>query len=315
MSADPGLVADPDPRATELLSPEAVDRRRQAVRAASRSSLRRRLVLGNTARVLCYLALLIALVPLVALIVYTISRGAKGVSVAFFTNLPVPQGVPGGGIYNAIIGTLIIVGIAALMAIPVGLAVSLFLIDRTGKLATTVRFVADVMSGVPSIAIGIYAYALIVVPTGHYSGISGSFALAVLMLPIIVRADEEAMRTVHDDLWDAGLALGARRSRVARSIVVRTSLPGIVTGNLLAVARAVGETAPLLFTALGSTLLETNPFQPMAAMPLSIYENGTQADLTLQTTAWATALVLLVFILILSIVARSVAAYFTRHAR
>jgi phosphate transport system permease protein len=197
----------------------------------------------------------------------------------------------------------------------VGLAVALFLVDRRGKLAATIRFVADVMSGVPSIAIGVFAYALIVVPSHHYSGITGSFALAVLMLPIIIRADEVAMRTVPDDLWDAALALGARPSRVARSVVLRTALPGIVTGNLLAVARAVGETAPLLFTALGSTVLETNPFQPMDAMPLRILTDGTQANAHLQTVAWATALVLVAFILVLSIGARTFAAYATRHAR
>jgi phosphate transport system permease protein len=175
--------------------------------------------------------------------------------------------------------------------------------------------VADVMSGIPSIAIGVFAYALLVVPAGHYSGITGSFALAVLMLPIIIRADETAMRTVPEDLWDAALALGARPSRVARSVVLRGALPGVVTGNLLAVARAVGETAPLLFTILGSTFLETNPFQPMAAMPLTIYSDGTQADPHLQTVAWATALVLLAFVLVLSIVARTFASRLTRHAR
>jgi phosphate transport system permease protein len=298
-----------------LLSPEAIERRRAVVRDASRSTLRRRRALGTSTRVACYVALVIALVPLVALIAYTVKRGVQGLSVALFTQLPVPQGVPGGGVYNAIIGTLIIVGLAALVAIPVGLAVALFLVDSRGKLAASIRFVADVMSGIPSIAIGVFAYALIVVPSHHYSGITGSFALAVLMLPIIIRADEVAMRAVPEDLWDAALALGARPSRVARSVVVRTSLPGIVTGNLLAVARAVGETAPLLFTALGSTLLETNPFQPMQAMPLTVYSDGTQADPHLQTVAWATALVLLAFVLLLSIVARTLASYVTRHAR
>jgi phosphate transport system permease protein len=300
---------------TDLLSPESVARRRQVVRQASRASLRRRRLLGNGTRLACYVALVIALIPLVALVGYTVDRGAKGLSVGLFTQLPVPQGVPGGGIYNAIIGTLIIVGLAALVAIPVGLAVALFLVDRRGKLAATIRFVADVMSGVPSIAIGAFAYALIVVPSGHYSGLAGSFALAVLMVPIIVRANEVAMRAVPDDLWDAALALGARPSRVARSVVLRTSLPGIVTGNLLAVARAVGETAPLLFTALGSTLLETNPFQPMNAMPLTILSDGTQADTHLQTVAWAAALVLLAFVLVLSITARAFASFMTRHAR
>jgi phosphate transport system permease protein len=312
MTARPG-TATQDP--SGLLSPEAMARRRDVVRHASRTTLRRRRLVGNGTRIACYVALIIALIPLVALISYTIERGVHGLSVAFFTQVPVPQGVPGGGIYNAIIGTLIIVGLAAAVAIPVGLAVALFLVDRRGKVAATIRFVADVMSGVPSIAIGVFAYALIVVPSGHYSGITGSFALAVLMLPIIIRADEVAMRTVPEDLWDAALALGARPSRVARSVVLRTALPGIVTGNLLAVARAVGETAPLLFTDLGSTVLETNPFQPMDAMPLRIDLDGTQANAHLQTVAWATALVLVAFILVLSIGARTFAAYATRHAR
>jgi phosphate transport system permease protein len=306
-------LAGRDP--SDLLSPEAVARRRRIVRRASRSTLRRRRVMGNATRIACYLALVIALVPLVALVSYTIERGVSGLSRDLFTQLPVPFGVPGGGVKEAIIGTLIIVGLAAVIAIPLGLAVALFLVDRRGKLAASIRFVADVMSGIPSIAIGVFAYALIVVPSHHYSGITGSFALAVLMLPIIVRADEVAMRTVPEDLWDAGLALGARSSRVARSVVVRTALPGLVTGNLLAVARAVGETAPLLFTTLGSILFTANPFQPMDAMPLRILTDGTQADPHLQSVAWATALVLMAFILVLSIVARTFASYATRHAR
>jgi phosphate transport system permease protein len=316
MTAGTDLTAPTDPTdPADILSPEAAARRRRIVRHASRTTLRRRRALGTTTRIACYVALVIALIPLVALVSYTIERGVSALSVDFFTQLPVPFGVPGGGVEEAIIGSLIIVGLASVVAIPVGLAVALFLVDRRGKLAATIRFVADVMSGIPSIAIGIFAYALIVVPSGHYSGITGSFALAVLMLPIIVRADEVALRTVPEDLWDAGLALGARPSRVARSVVVRTSLPGLVTGNLLAVARAAGETAPLLFTALGSTLFTTNPFQPMDAMPIRIREDGTQADPHLQAVAWATALVLLAFILVLSIAARTFASYATRHAR
>ena len=202
------------------------------------------------------------------------------------------------------------------MAVPVGLATSVFLMERQGKLAATIRFVADVMTGIPSIAIGAFAYALIVVPSHSASGISGSFALAVLMLPIIIRANEVAMRTVPADLVDAGMALGVRRSRVMRSVVLRGALPGIVTGNLLAVARAVGETAPLIFTVLGGTLLmATNPLKSMAAMPLTILNDGTQPQSSVQTTAWATALVLLIFVLVLSIVGRAVASRLTRHAR
>ncbi len=302
-------------RAGDLLSPESIARRRAVVRESSRSTLRRRRLIGDATQAACYIALVVVLIPLVALITYTISRGAKGISVAFFTQVPVPQGVPGGGISNAIVGTVIIVAVAAAMAIPTGLAVSLFLIERKGKLASTIRFVADVMSGIPSIAIGVFAYALIVVPTHTYSGISGSFALAVLMLPIIIRSDESAMRSVPDDLWDAALALGASPSRVARSVGVRNALPGIVTGNLLAVARAVGETAPLLFTVLGNPLFETNPLHPMSAMPFTILTDGSQPYPLLQTTAWATALALLTFVLLLSIAARAFASFMTRNAR
>jgi phosphate transport system permease protein len=263
--------------ASGILSPEAVAARRDVVRQSSRQTLARRRLHGKVIQAACGVALLIALVPVVTLLAYTVSRGIGGLSVAFFT---------------------------------------LFLMERRGKLAATVRFVADVMTGIPSIAIGAFAYALIVVPSHSASGISGSFALAVLMLPIIIRANEVAMRTVPADLIDAGVALGVRRSRVMRSVVLRGALPGIVTGNLLAVARAVGETAPLIFTVLGGTLLmATNPLHPMAAMPLTILNDGTQPQSSVQTIAWATAFVLLAFVLVLSIVGRAVANRLTRHAR
>jgi phosphate transport system permease protein len=303
----------------DLLSNEASAARRALVRRTARTTLRRRRVLGHLSRGACLLALVLVLIPLVALVVYTVSRGVPGISAAFFTQLPTPPDVPGlppGGISNAIVGTLIIVGGAAAMAVPTGLAVALFLLERRGGLAGSVRFVADVMTGIPSIAIGVFAYALIVVPSHSYSGLSASFALAVLMLPIMIRANEVAMRTVPDDLKEAGLALGVRRSRVARSVVLRGALPGIVSGNLLALARAMGETAPLLFTALGGALLmATNPLHPMAAIPLSILNDGTQPQSSLQTTAWATALTLLVFVLVLSVVGRTIAGYLNRHAR
>ena len=179
-------------------------------------------------------------------------------SVAFFTHTPTPEGIPGGGISNAIVGSLIINGLALLIAMPVGLLVSLFLIERRGPIANAIRFGADVLSGLPSILIGLFAYSVIVVHT-HFSAYSASIALAVLMLPIMIRGDEEAMRTVPCELWEAGLALGARQSRVVRSVVVRGAIPGLVTANLLAFARAVGETAPLLFTAIGS-----HDLQPLA---------------------------------------------------
>jgi phosphate transport system permease protein len=180
------------------------------------------------------------------------------------------------------------------------------------------RFAADVLTGVPSIALGIFAYAVLVGPhslIGHFSGLAGSLALAVLMLPIVIRASEASMRAVPRDLWEAGLALGVRRSRVVRSVVLRGALPGLVTGNLLAVARAVGETAPLLFTVLGSTLLGLNPLQPMGALSLTIYSDGTQAYPAAQEIAWGTAFVLLALVLVLSVVARFVSARLNRQAR
>jgi phosphate transport system permease protein len=213
--------------------------------------------------------------------------------------------VPGGGISTAITGTAKIVGLALALAVPVGLLTALFLYEQKRRLAAAVRFSADVLTGVPSILIGIFAYAVLVLPLHHFSTLAASFALAVLMVPIMIRANEEALRAVAVDLWEAGIALGASRSAVARSVVLRQALPGVVAGNLLAVARAVGETAPLLFTVAAPTF----------AMTLLIYTQSTQAYPAAQRTAWATALVLLAAVLALSVVARSVAWALTRHAR
>jgi phosphate transport system permease protein len=307
------------PTLTDLLSPEAMAQRRTAVREASRGTLPGRRRLGRLAQAACLLALVIALIPLVTLLSYVIGRGIHGISLAFFTTLPNPPDVPGlgpGGISNAIVGSLIIVGVAIVMAVPTGLAAALFLLERRGALSNAIRFVCDVMTGIPSIAIGAFAYALIVVPTHNYSALSASFALAVLMLPVVIRADEVAMRTVPNDLREAGLALGVRPSRVARTVILRGSLPGIISGNLLASARAVGETAPLLFTTLGSTLfMQVNPLHSVAAMPTTIYNDASQPQANVQTAAWATALVLVAFILVLSVIGRALAAYFNRHAR
>jgi phosphate transport system permease protein len=264
---------------------------------------------------LCAVAVAISLVPLVALVAYTTSRGVHALSADFFTQNPTPPGIPGGGISNAIVGSLIIVGLAAAMAIPVGVLSALFLLERRGRIAGTIRFTADVLTGVPSIAIGIFAYAVLVEPFAHFSAIAGSFALAVLMLPVIIRSSESAMRAVPRAEWEAGLALGVRRGRVVRSIVLRGALPGLITGNLLALARAVGETAPLLFTTIGSQLFNVSPFQPTAAIPLVIYSDGTAPFPADQQIAWGAAFVLLIFVLLLSVVARVVAGRLNRHTR
>ena len=279
--------------------------RRDLVRTAAQRSLTRRRITGRIAQALCAVAAVASVAPLVALLYYTISRGAKVLSWGFLVNAPTPPGIPGGGISTAIVGSAEIVGLALIIAIPIALLAALFLFERSGRLAVALRFSADVLTGVPSIIIGIFAYALLVLPLHAFSDLAAAFALAVLMLPIMIRADEEAMRTIALDLWEAGIALGARRGRVARSVVLRGALPDLVTGNLLAIARAVGETAPLLFT------LAT----PLAAMTLLIYTDGTQAFPIAQETAWGTALVLLAFVLLLSVAAKIAAWRISRRAR
>ena len=297
---------------------DAIGTRRELVRDSARRSLARRRYWGRFAIALCVVAVAVSLAPLVALVAYTTSRGIRAVSWSFLTHAPTPPGIPGGGISNAIVGSLIIVGLAVAMAVPVGTMCALFLVERRGRLAGALRFAADVLTGVPSIALGIFAYAVLIGPgslIGHFSGLAGSFALAVLMLPIVIRASESAMRSVPRDLWEAGLALGVRRSRVVRSVVLRGALPGLVTGNLLAVARAVGETAPLFVTILGASLVVTNPLQPMNALPYTIYSLATQPTSAAQQIAWGTAFVLLVLVLALSVVARFVSARLNRQAR
>lgn len=201
------------------------------------------------------------------------------------------------------------------MAIPFGILAGLFLVEQQGRFADAVRFVADVLAGVPSITIGLFAYALLVVTLGHFSGFAASFALAVLMLPVIMRTTEAAIRGVSKEVWEAGLALGLRRAPIAFRLVIPAALPGIVTGCLLGMARAVGETAPLLFTAVGSQFFTVNPGGTMASMPLDIYLDGIQAYPDAQLTAWGTALALIVIVLLLSIGSRVLAWRFTRHSR
>jgi phosphate transport system permease protein len=288
--------------------------RRAEVRAAIRHHMTRRQLIGRMATALCVVALCVSLAPLVALVSYVVSKGLPALSGGFLVHTPTPEGISGNGIGNAIVGTLIIVTLAMAMAVPVGLAAALFVVERPGKLSAALRFGADVLTGAPSIAIGVFAYVVFVLAFG-YSGLAGSFALAVLMLPIMLRANEEAMFTVADDLWEAGLALGCPRGRVVRSVVLRTALPGIVTGNLLAMARAIGETAPLIFTIFGSQFFVFRPTSPMAAMPLTIYTNATQSYPDAQRTAWGTALVLMILVVVLSVTARAVARYLNRRAR
>ena len=299
---------------TEVLVDPIVARRAEIHRIAA-ASLNRRQIYSRIAITICGICLLIALIPLVAVIAYTVQRGIQAWSVDFFTKLPTPAGIPGGGIWNAIVGSIIIDGIAIAGALPFGILGGLFLAESDGRIAGGVRFAADVMSGVPSIILGIFAYIVLVKSLGHFSAIAASFAIGVLMLPVIMRASETALRSVPGTLTEAGLSLGARKLTVTSRVVIPAALPGLITGVLLALARGIGETAPLLFTAIGSEYFSTNPLKPMAATPLVVYQDGIQAYSDLQTRAWGTALFLVVVVLVISVGSRLIAARLGRVRR
>jgi phosphate transport system permease protein len=205
--------------------------------------------------------------------------------------------------------------VAIAWALPVGVITGLFLAETDNKVAGMIRFAADVMSGVPSITVAIFAYGILVATLHHFSGISASFAIGFLMLPVVIRGSETAIRTVPRDLSEAALSLGARQAGITWRVILPAALPGLVTGVLLAVARGAGETAPLLFTAIGSQYLSFSMFGSMAALPLTVYLDGIQAYPDLQRTAWGTALFLLLLVLLLSVSSRLIASRVGRTNR
>jgi len=250
-------------------------------------------------------AVVLAVLPLFLILATLVVRGASSLNLAFFLKPPAPVGEPGGGVVHAIVGTLMIVTTAAAMGLPIGIGAGIFSAEfPRSKLATTARFVADVLNGTPSIVVGVVAWALIVARQKHFSGFAGSVALAFLMIPMVMRTTEEMIKLVPHSLREAALALGYPRWRTSLVVVLRTCLPGIVTGSLLAIARIAGETAPLLFTALGSQYLGRNLSQPMAALPLTVYTYATGPYEEWHRMAWASALVLILVVLVLSLAAR-----------
>ena len=255
-----------------------------------------------------------AVLALVLILGDLIAKGASSIDWAFFTKSPVPAGETGGGVANAIVGTGIIVGIAALIGLPIGIGAGLFLAEYgSGRLGFLVRFIADVLNGTPSIVIGIFAWTWMVKPVGRFSALAGSAALAILMIPMIARTTEEMVRLVPHSLREAALALGYPRWRTALRVVARTALGGIVTGCLVAIARVAGETAPLLFTALGNLNFSTDIRHPMQTLSLQIYVYATGPFEEWHRVAWAAALVLMGLVLILAMVARWVTRQ--RHGR
>jgi phosphate transport system permease protein len=288
--------------------------RRRAVQAAAASSLRRRKIASTVALGVCWAFLAIAVIPLVAVVAYVVVKGLPAWNADFFTNSTVPEGIPGGGVWNAIVGTMVITGIAIAVTVPLGLLVGLFLAESDGRMAAALRFTADVMTGIPSITVGIFGYIAIVRNYG-YSGFAGAFAIGFIMLPVIVRAGESAFRGVPTSLNEAALALGARKATIARRVVVPTALPGVITGVLLAVARGLGETAPLLLTIGGNQYLQWNPTKQMAALPTTIYNSSSQPYADQVQLAWGAALLLVVFVLVLSIGSRLLAARLRKERR
>lgn len=279
--------------------------RQRAVAERTQRSIRRRRIRSGIMVGLMYVAAAIAVVPLIAIVVHLLVQGASSLNVDFFTQVQKPPGESGGGMAHAIVGTLILIGIAGVVGLPVGIGAGLYLAEkRTNLLATTVRFLADVLNGLPSIVMGIFAWQLLVRPAGHFSALAGGIALGAMMIPMVTRTTEEMVRLVPVSLREAALALGYSRWRTSLSIVLRTALGGIVTGAMVAMARVAGETAPLLFTALGNQFWSTSLRAPIAALPLQIYNYAISPYDDWHAQAWAAALVLVGIVLVISLAAR-----------
>lgn len=261
-----------------------------------------------------YALTVLALVPLALVLWFTIDKGLPSViHPQFFYDVELPPCEPkcpavlNAGVEHAIAGTAIMVGLASLMAIPFGVLTGIFLAEyNTSRWSAWVRLACDVLVGTPSIAIGLFIYAFLVVPFHHFSGYSGAVALAILMLPIVARTTEGAVVLIPNGLRESGLALGLARWRVSLQLILPAAAPGVITGALLAVARAGGETAPLLFTAFGAHILVLDPGQPMQALPLTVYHYALLPYKSLQAQAWGAALVLIILVLAVNLVSRYV---------
>ncbi len=258
---------------------------------------------------LCAISAAIVLVPLGSILLYVVERGASGLSWTFFTALPKPVGETGGGMGNAVAGSLVLIGLACLFGLPVGVLAGVYLAEvGRGRLAAAIRFTADVLAGVPSITIGVFVYALVVVSMRRFSAIAGGLALALVMIPTVTRTTEELLRLVPPNLREAALGLGVPAWRTTVFVVLRTAAPGIATGVMLAVARVAGETAPLLFTAMSSRYWAAGLDRPIASLPVQILTYATSPYADWQAQAWTGALCLVAIVLVLNLAARAVAA-------
>jgi len=281
-----------------------------------RRRTRTRKALSNAVVVLCAAAVLLALVPLFFVFFYVVQQGFSSLNLDFFTKMPKPVGEAGGGMANAIVGTLVLIAIAGAIAIPVGIIAGVYLSEYgKKKFASLVRFTADILNGVPSIVIGIFAYGLAVLPVKHFSALAGGLALSFMMIPIITRTTEELLNLVPGTLREGSLALGATRSRAAFSVMVPAALPGIMTGILVALSRIAGETAPLLFTAFNNRYFSTRLDQPISSLTVQVYTYAISPYEDWHRQAWAGALVLVAVVFLFSVLARVVTRRLERMHR
>ena len=255
--------------------------------------------------VLCGLSVIIALIPLALVLFYVVAQGITSLNLSFFTEMPKPVGEVGGGMANAMVGSIIVTLLGAMFAIPIGIMSGVYAAEYTGtRMASAVRFAADTLNGVPSIVIGVFIYSIAVLPVRRFSALAGGLALGVMMIPLIMRTTEELLLLVPATLREGALALGATRARAVFTVVVPAALPGILTGILLALARIAGETAPLLFTALNNRFFSTDIRQPISTLTVQVFIYATAPYQDWHRQAWAGALVLVTMVLVCSLLAR-----------
>ncbi len=245
--------------------------------------------------------------PLLFILGYLMKKGISSINWGFIVNLPKPPGEPGGGIANAIVGTLILIGISSVLSVPPGVAVGVFLSEfKKSKLSYWVRLGIEILQGVPSIVLGIVAYVWVVKPMGGFSALSGGVALAIMMMPVVAKATEETLKLIPPTIKEASYALGVPYHRTLLKVVIPAGLTGIITGVVIGIARIAGETAPLLFTAFGSPYMNLNILKPMDALPLLIFNYASSPYKDWHTMAWGASFILIVMVLILNILARGV---------
>jgi phosphate transport system permease protein len=281
------------------------------------STTTRRKLLSSVFLVFCSVSVLVALIPLAFILFFVVTQGIRAINIDFFTQMPKPAGEAGGGMANAIAGTLIVSGLAALMAVPIGVVSGVYMSEYAGtRFASLVRFAADTLNGVPSIVIGVFAYTVVVLPFKQFSALAGGFALGLMMIPIIARTTEELLLLVPGAMREGALALGATRARAVFSVVLPAALPGIVTGVVLALARIAGETAPLLFTSFNNRFFSTKLSQPIATLTVQVFTYATGPYDDWHRQAWAGALVLVTIVFACSLLARFATRRLERmHAR